>query len=301
MPDIVSQIVFGLVVLGLLVWAVVRTAEGNGGTLLTPEFLRWWRGQTRLAKLFFFAVAMWSTLCTGKGPHPASGLFRMLFWHGGDWALALAYDSNDAAASAVSASVAVINAATNTSATVVGHVETNDVVTYSFDWHAPNRLPHHDRQNVLGRTVWVQPTNIAGRLYEDHYVAFNEQAATNPAVILIEYARKHDDGAVERYTSEVVTNSYPDMTVIELQSGTHTSYWFRCLVPTAFTNCCVRDWNGEALFGSPEGSGRGFDLMGLLLVDDGDNIWEGATTNIVEGGVTYPVRNGIIGGPEDEE
>jgi hypothetical protein len=63
-------------------------------------------------------------------------------------------------------------------------------------------------------------------------------------------------------------------------------------VPAAFTDE-LRDWNGEALFGSPAGSGRGFDLLGTLVVDDGDDIWVGATTNIFMGGITNEFRNGI--------
>ena len=55
----------------------------------------------------------------------------------------------------------------------------------------------------------------------------------------------------------------------------------------------VIDWNGEALFGSPSGSGRGFDLLGTLVIDDGDDIWVGATTNHVFGAVTNEFRNGI--------
>ena len=77
-----------------------------------------------------------------------------------------------------------------------------------------------------------------------------------------------------------------------LQSGAYTCYWFRCEVPLAFTNA-VRDWNGEALFGSPAGSGKGFDLLGTLVVDDGDSIWVGATTNVVLGAQTNEFKNGI--------
>jgi hypothetical protein len=121
----------------------------------------------------------------------------------------------------------------------------------------------------------------------------NEAATTNPAVILIEYARTLDNGTVERWSQPTITNSYPVMVPIYLQSGNHTCYWFRCEVPIALTNS-VRDWNGEALFGAPDGSGNGFDLLGTLIIDDGDNIWEGATTNMVVNGVTNAVQNGII-------
>lgn len=220
---------------------------------------------------------------------PLASLFRVLFWHGQDWALSSAFEDNTTSHQAVATSTNAIRIATNTAALVTSFVATNNVVTLSFDWHSPNRLPYHDRQNVLGRTVWVHPTNIMGTLYEDHYVAFNEAATTNPAVILIEYSRTRDDGTVERYNAPTITNSYPVMVPVNLQSGSHTCYWFRCEVPLAFTNA-VRDWNGEALFGG----GKGFDLLGTIIIDDGDNIWEGATTNMVVNGVTNAVRNGFL-------
>jgi|GEM_PF-2009591 len=172
-------------------------------------------------------------------------------------------------------------------------VESNEVWTLSFDWPAPARVPYHPRQNVLAWTAKVAPTNIAGTLYEDHYVCFNAAASTNPAVILIEYARTLDGGEVERVSAAVVTNSHPEMSVVELQSGSYTCYWFRCEVPAAYT-ACVRDWNGEALFGSPADSEKGFDLLGTLVIDDGGDVWVGATTNIVIGGVTNTIRNGIV-------
>ena len=59
-------------------------------------------------------------------------------------------------------------------------------------------------------------------------------------------------------SSEVTTNSFPDTT-----------------------------------FGSPSGSGRGFDLLGTLVVDDGNDIWVGASTNIFMGSITNEFRNGI--------
>ena len=134
----------------------------------------------------------------------------------------------------------------------------------------------------MGYVAAVIPTNIAGILYEDHYVSFNATASTNPAIITIEYAQTLDDGTAERYSANVTTNSYPDTHIVELQSGSYTCFWFRCAVPAAVTNC-VRDWNGEALFGGPVGSDTGFDVLGTLVVDDGDNVWVGATTNMVIG------------------
>ena len=108
-----------------------------------------------------------------------------------------------------------------------GVITNNDVWTLSFDWHAPQRLPYHERQNVLAWTAAVVPTNINGTLYEDHYVSFNAEPLTNPAVILIEYARTKDDGTVERYSAETITNSYPNTYVVHLcKRPLHTCYGF---------------------------------------------------------------------------
>jgi hypothetical protein len=68
-------------------------------------------------------------------------------------------------------------------------------------------------------------------------------------------------------------------------------------VPLAFASC-VRDWNGEALFGSPAGSDHGFDLLGTLVIDHGGDVWVGANTNVVIGGATNVFSNGINVTPE---
>ena len=279
---------------------IARYYESGAAREYVRELLKVWVSLGIPGRVVIGGLILMCTLSGGsKGVNPVSSLFRVLFWpHGDEWALLPAFEKNNQSSQSLVESLNAIESATNTSVSVTAYVATNNVVTYSFDWHSPNRLPYHDRQNVLGRTVWVQPTNILGTLYEDHYVAFNESATTNPAVILIEYCRTFDDGSIERFSMPTITNSYPAMVAVHLQSGSHTCYWFRCEVPAAFTNCCVRDWNGEALFGSPQDSGKGFDLLGMLLIDDGDNIWEGATTNIImDTSVNYPVRNGIIGEP----
>lgn len=285
-----------IVILGFIAYFVARAYESGAARAYLAELLRVWRSWNVPARCLMVALLI---LCAvdgrTKGASPLAGVYRLLFWQPQAWTL---LPSSQDAAAASAANVAATNSiavATNTAAAVENYVDTNHVATLSFDWHSPNRLPYHDRQNVLGRTVWVSPTNINGVLYEDHYVAFNEAATTNPAVILIEYAALQNDGmTVLRFQAETVTNSYPVMVPITLQSGVHTCYWFRCAVPVAFTNGCVRDWNGEALFGAPADSGKGFDLLGTLVVDDGDQVWVGATTNMVVAGVTNEVRNGII-------
>lgn len=285
-----------LIFIGLFAYMVARFYESGEAQALFADLRKFYKSlgiPGRVIIGVFFVIMAYRG--GAKPPPVTSSIYRTLFWHGSDiWALLPANEADQAARNKIASATNSIEQATNIANQVSSFVDTNNVVTLSFDWHSPNRLPYHDRQNVLGRTVWVQPTNIAGVAYEDHYVAFNESATTNPAVILIEYSRRLDNGTIQRISSPTITNSYPDMVPVTLQSGVHTCYWFRCEVPAAFTNCCVRDWNGEALFGSPEGSGKGFDLLGTLVVDDGDNIWQGSTTNIVIGAKTNAVKNGVI-------
>jgi hypothetical protein len=284
------------IVFGFIFFFIVRAYESGAARAVLSDARKLWNGMGVTARILAVLLIV-ACVIDGrtKGPSPLTSLYRVLFWHGADvWALLPATEDVAAAQTANAAALQAIEAATNLAADVIAYVETNEVITLSFDWHSPDRLPYHDRQNVLGRTVWVTPTNIAGVLYEDHYVAFNESATTNPAVILIEYATRDNDGDVVRFSAETVTNSFPTTYPITVQSGTHTCYWFRCAVPVAFTNGCLRDWNGEALFGSPDGSNKGFDLLGTLVIDDGNNVWVGATTNIIWGDVTNAVRNGVI-------
>ena len=289
MSELLSYNLFGAAVILFVAWLISLACERGG---MFVECRRWWKTESRLSRCILLLIISYCTMCTGKGPNPLAPLFRVLFWHGEDWALLSSYNDVEGAKANNAATIQDVNTATNNAREAVAFVETNKVVTMSFDWHQPNRLPYHDMQNIMGFTTKVVATNIAGVLYEDHYVSFNEAASTNPAVIFIEYAATCEDGSVERYTAEVVTNSYPVMVPVTLQSGTYNCYWFRCPVPVAFTNS-VRDWNGEALFGSPIGVGSGFDLLGIVVVDDGDNLWVGVSTNAVIGGATNHFENGI--------
>lgn len=270
-----------IILLAFALWAIVRLHECGGADSLWAK----WRALDFPARAaVLVAVAFFTLVGGGKGESPVVKVMRLLFWdHPATWALSEATQKTQAAIAANEITEAALSEVEAT---------TNEIVTLSFDWHAPDRLPYHERQNVLAWTATVIPTNIDGVLYEDHYVAFNAMASTNPAVILIEYAGKREDGSIERYSAPVVTNSYPATSVVTLQSGAYTCYWFRVAVPVAFTNS-VRDWNGEALFGSPQGSGKGFDLLGTLVIDDGNDVWVGATTNFFLGGVTNVFQNGI--------
>lgn len=276
------------IVVGL--WCITlfaRLCESPAARDAYAELRRIWRGSGIPGRAVAIALIVFCASSGGsKGISPVSKLFGLLFWHpASPWQLAAPAEHVGTAAAAVATANAELSA-------VQSVTSSNEVVTLSFDWHAPSRLPYHAAQNVLAWTARVSPTNINGTLYEDHYVAFNAQASTNPAVILIEYARSRADGTVERYSAEVVTNSFPQQSVINVQSGSHTCYWFRCAVPLAFTNE-VRDWNGEALFGAPEGSGKGFDLLGTLVIDAGSEVWVGATTNALIEGSECEFRNGI--------
>jgi len=278
------------IILLVVLWTaffVARAYESGAFRAYVAELRLRWRSAGVPARALGILLLICCALEGGsKGVTPVGRLFRLLFWQP-EVAWVLEAESSQVASSsaAVAAAAAALDA-------VDAAPAADTIATLSFDWHADDRLPYHDRQNVLAWTAWVAPTNINGTLYEDHYVAFNGAASTNPAVILIEYARTLDDGSVERETARVVTNSYPQTSVVTLPSGVHTCYWFRCAVPTVYTNA-VRDWNGEALFGAPVGSGYGFDLLGTLVVDDGDSVWAGASTNIVIGATTNRFANGI--------
>jgi hypothetical protein len=271
------------IIVGLFILAgFARLYESGAAARLWRE----WKSLGVATRAAVFLAVVFFTMTGGsKGPPAVNRIMRLLFWdHSLTWPL------SGSARKTAEAKVANQSAA---AALATVEAQTNQVCTISFDWHAPDRLPYHERQNVMAWTATVIPTNIDGTLYEDHYVAFNSAASTNPAVILIEYAGRDEAGNIVRFSAPVITNSYPDTSVVNLQSGAHTCYWFRVEVPAAFTNS-VRDWNGEALFGSPEGSGKGFDLLGTLVVDDGDSVWVGANTNMVIGAQTNIVRNGII-------
>lgn len=273
----------GAVVLGCcFLLAVLIQSSAFKGILRELRIAPW-----RSLLVFAIAVLWFTVQGTTKAPDVVEKMMRLLFWDpASPWQLQMPHDAAESAKEDVTA-------ATNVMAMAEAAVTNAEIYTISFDWHSPNRLPYHYRQNVMGYVAAVIPTNIAGILYEDHYVSFNATASTNPAIITIEYAQTLDDGTAERYSANVTTNSYPDTHIVELQSGSYTCFWFRCAVPAAVTNC-VRDWNGEALFGGPVGSDTGFDVLGTLVVDDGDNVWVGATTNMVIGTGTNIVRNGFI-------
>ena len=241
-------------------------------------------GKKRIAAVL--ALMVFALIGQDKPPPIIRQLWRMMFWSADSvWQLQNQADKITVAEQDAEAAEILM-------AEIPEEIEQPSYI--SFDWHAPNRMPWHERQNILGWTCQVVATNINGTLYEDHYVAFTGIAAEEPAVINIEYAAKLDDGTVVRETSATVTNNYPDTVTVSLQSGDYECYWFRCIVPERFANNgYVRDWNGEALFGSPIGSGKGFDLAGTLVIDDEGEVWLGKSGTFEIFGQTYTYTNGV--------
>ena len=274
----------------VFLWAAVWIAHlVERGFFTLPD---WWTRRSLKQKCAIL-LALGAFCYAGADKTPTlppvmSSLYRLLYWKSEEgWRLGDVQKAVDDS---------YIDITNTVSAQAVADAATNEVYTLSFDWHTEDRLnlsgADQSRYNVMARTVWVQPTNILGVLHERHYVAFSHMPSTNPAIIHVEYARQNDDGTVERHLAQVNAESYPDAFVVNLQSGSHTCFWFQVAVPETFANA-QRDWNGEALFGSPIGSGTGFDLAGLLLIDDGGGLWSGITTNVTLGGMDMVFENGI--------
>jgi hypothetical protein len=225
---------------------------------------------------------------------PLVSLYRLLFWHASDiWALRQASEDISTATNSTVTAQNMIIEATNKLASITSQIETQEVWTLSFGWPMEDRTPPNERQNVLGECVWRSNVWVNGTLFHDHYVHFNELVSTNPAVLNIEYSKRLDDGSITRWTANVTTNSYPNTSVVDLEHGSYTCYWFRCQCPTALTNCVI-DWDREVVFGAPLDTESGFNVMGVFLIDDeyGD-VWEGISYTNVVGSVTNLWLNGL--------
>lgn len=279
MPNNDHSVAAVLILGAYALFFVIRHIERHG-------LFRGFRRLSPWRKVGVIVVLLYATM-TGatKAPPVMQQLFRLLFWSPqSQWALAPTAGRTDAAAEAVEEAE---RGADDLEATA-----TNEVNYISFDWHAPDRQPYHARQNVLAWTCEVRPIEVGGQLHEDHFIEFSAGVSTNPAVIEIEYAMTQKDGQVYRELANVVTSSYPHTEVVNLQSGAHTCYWFRCRVPQ-FAATAVRDWSGEALFGSSTG-GAGFDLVGILQVDDNGQVYVGESGTYMLGGTQCVYTNGIM-------
>lgn len=273
-------------------WIVIAlctlTAIAWGGRTTLSATLRTMRAMPPWARVAILCLTAWFTLTgSDKAPtHPVQQLFRWLFWSDtSPWPLERPFTTITTAATQASTLTADIQATSNI-------VHSSDVYTLSFDWHAPNRLPYHPTQNVLGWVTQCIETNISGTLYADYYVAFNAIASTNPAVIEVEYAYSTAN-QIQRQTANVITSSYPSTVTVQLDSGAHTCYWYRVEVPPHLCHGCLRDHHGEALFGAPIGSGAGFNLAGTILLDDHGTYWLGRDVTITNATHILEYRGGI--------
>lgn len=283
-----------LVIALWLLCLAVRAAESRTCCAFWGELRRLWRAMGVPGRVVaVLAVAIAAQSAGSKGVSPVAKLYSAIFWHPETaWALAgpdadvraaqasLGSASNDlAAASAALESVAAV-------------VDTQSVWSVSCGWPMRDRTPEHATQNVLGENPWRSNVWINGELYHDHYVAFNASVGTNPAILSIDYTARQNDGSLARWLASVTTNSYPQKSVLHLEHGAYTCYWFRCKVPEAITNCVI-DWDREVIFGAPTGTGRGFNIAGVFVVSKDGELWQGRTyTNVVDG-ATNVVINGI--------
>ena len=175
-------------------------------------------------------------------------------------------------------------------ATVIAVARTNAAcVTLDADWHYSQRDPQP--ANILASVVWVNRTNINAVAYDDLFVEYSLPPSSSPAM-LFEYAMRL--GTIERVRP--VTNSYPDTVTLTLASGAHECLWFRCQVPASMVRN-VRTWETEARLGGPVGSETGFDISGLLLIDNGAGLWQGRTLSTQIGGEACEFVNGILLAP----
>lgn len=295
------------VALVLLLWMLVVIAWLADKGVLSAiarhqrERIKWFRGLVTWRK---FAVLLALCFVVADGADKSAGaipILRMMFF---DPIVGALMPSGVAASRSATASlenslrVAQTNAAetraASSSATgtvaAVSIARTNAVaLTLDLDWHTPTRVP--DAVNIMANQVWVNPTNIGGTLCDDHYIRFTATPTEAPSMIFDYY-----DLNGERYTVKADTNSYPQLFGVTLPSGVHSCYWFRCEVPARFVQR-LRTWDGEVRFGGPLGSSYGFDLAGILLIDNGNAVWQGLTTNIVYNGQTLEHINGICVSP----
>ena len=287
----------------LLMWLLVVIAWLADHGVLSAiarherERIKWFRGLVTWRK-FAVLFALWFVVADGADKSAgAIPILRMMFFDPIVGALmpsgvaaprvatsAMEHKLAQAQADVAAAATAAVSA-TNTAAQI-GTLRTNALAcTLDVDWHAPTRVPA--AVNIMAWQVWVTPTNIAGVMHEDHFIRFSSVPSQAPGMVFDYY-----DLAGERYQAQASTNSFPALYGIALPSGVHSCYWFRCEVPARFTQR-LRTWDGEVRFGGPRGSAFGFDLAGILLIDNGNAIWKGLTTNIVHNGELLEHINGI--------
>lgn len=287
-----------LILMAFALWFIVLGYERGWwrGVRPWPE----WANTRRRVAVWCVFVLVFSAFGADKAPGPR--IMRMLLWHSG---LSRFFGSSDVPKerTVTEAEAALDGAETNmvltashaetvsnVTADVIAAASTAECWTVDCDWPLASRYDTY--KNVLVSFSWSQPTNVSGVLYDDNYLEFSQTPGDAPQM-LFDY---HDRLGRTNYVT-AVTNSYPDTFVVQTQSGSHTCYWFRCEVPSAFTNC-VRTWDDEARLGGPVGSDQGFDIAGTLLLDDGGTLYQGRTLTTVIGGVDCEFQHGLLVAPQ---
>lgn len=287
-----------IIAVGFSLW-LIALREENKARHGSKPFLSGLSTGAKILVVLLVMNGLQAQVAGGKGATPVGRVLRLLFFHADDiWPLADAVRENEAAAATNAVTAQILAAASNTLAEVGARVATQDVWTVSFGWPMGDRTPAHEEQNVMGEKPARSNVWINGELYHDHYVAFNALVGTNPAILSVEYSARTDAGAVQSWWADVTTNSYPSASVIQLEHGAYTCYWFRCKCPTALTNSVIDD-DREVIFGAPPESDRGFNIAGVFVVSRDGQLWQGRTyTNVVDG-LTNIVVNGINALKED--
>lgn len=242
----------------------------------------------RILTIILFALPV----CAGE-PNPTAKLFGLLLWGFWQvWPLTQTHQSIATATNAIATAAADHVATSNIVTQITSDINADQIWTISATWPMLDRTPVDDRQNVMGEEVWRDSVWIDGELWHDHYIAFNAQVSTNPTVLSIEYSARDDAGEVVRWNANISSNSYPATVPIIIGTNTYHCYMFRNRVPDAITNAVI-DWDREVIFGAPDGSGRGFSIEGVFIVDRDGSIWVGRNyTNIVDS-TTNIVINGL--------
>lgn len=284
-----------LLVCGLFfLYLIVRMAESPELVELYNELRSLWRKAGVPGRLVAILILVFCTCYGGSKEYsPIAPLMHAIFWlPGSPWQLSEPAASVEVARQAITQGTNDLSIASNLFSEVDARLSTQQVCTVSFGWPMRDRTPYHEEQNVMGENPWRSNVWINGELYHDHYISFNESVGTNPSVISIDYTARADDGSMQRWLENVITNSYPQTHIVQLESGSYTCYVFRCKCPPAITNSVI-DWDREVVFGAPALTKRGFNIAGVFVVSKNGQLWKGRSyTNIVDG-VTNLTINGI--------
>lgn len=175
--------------------------------------------------------------------------------------------------------------AVDTAGQVIDLAADANILTLAADW------PHSARPepaNIMASEILVCPTNIADVLYEIRYIEFSQLPSEAPNIV-VQYKDQRGNTA----TSEPDTNSFPTLVGVDVQSGSHSCYWFRVKVPERFRQN-LRTWETDVKFGGPLGSAYGFEISGLIVIAEGGNYWRGLTKDLTIGGETHSFNNGVL-------